>query len=95
MRLASHLRLPLSELQERMSFEEFMLWCAWFQFEPFGKYAETHQNAVAIATMVNLWSEKKTDASTFLTPPPPDPEIVNSGYDLDLIKDFENFARGG
>lgn len=53
-RLASHLGIPVGELQERMGADEFMEWIAYNRIEPWTSQREFLGHAIVASTIANV-----------------------------------------
>lgn len=56
----------MAELRSRMEYSEFLEWLAFAKVEPIGDRRTDVQVAMLMATLVNLWSEKKAKPDEFL-----------------------------
>jgi hypothetical protein len=65
LRLASHFRRPVSEVQASINSVDFSEWCAFYAIEPFGYSIENYRAGVIAAAVVNALTKAKAKPLDF------------------------------
>ena len=64
--LALELGIPVAELQERISFEEFLEWRAFYDLDPFGYQRHDLNTGIILAHVMSAMGAKNVKPSDFM-----------------------------